>query len=168
MLFSSYVFILVFLPITLLGFGICSQRGKTASLLWLLVASCVFYGYWNPIHLPLIAASILINFQLGRWLVLRPEPLVRRLCLLAGVVLNLGLIAYFKYFGFFARAISMMSKNNVPRVVSSTPFCAPLFENGWHGAQPARTRITPFLGPKSLFICPAVTLRISVSINSPY
>ena len=109
MLFSSYVFILVFLPITLLGFGVCSQRGKTASLLWLLVASCVFYGYWNPIHLPLIAASILINFQLGRWLVRRPEHLIRRLCLLAGVVLNLGLIAYFKYFGFFADMLAAVS-----------------------------------------------------------
>ncbi len=109
MLFSSYVFILVFLPITMLGFGVCSQRGKTASVLWLLVASFVFYGYWNPIHLPLIAASILINFQLGRWLLLRNELVVRRLCLVAGVVLNLGLISYFKYFGFFADILAAVS-----------------------------------------------------------
>ena len=109
MLFSSYVFILVFLPVTLLGFSVCSQHGKTASLLWLLIASFVFYGYWNPIHLPLIAASILINFQLGRWLILRQEPTIRRLCLLAGVVLNLGLISYFKYCGFFADMLASIS-----------------------------------------------------------
>ncbi len=109
MLFSSYIFILVFLPIVLLGFDICSRLGNAASMRWLLFASFVFYGYWNPIHLPLIAVSVLVNFQLGKWLAPNQSDRVRWLSILAGVALNLGLIAYFKYFGFFADVLASIS-----------------------------------------------------------
>ena len=99
----------VFLPAVLLGFGVCSRLGNAASVRWLLLASFVFYGYWNPTHLPLIAASILVNFQLGKWLASEQPHRVRRFSMLMGVALNLGLIAYFKYFGFFADVLASVS-----------------------------------------------------------
>ena len=112
-LFSSYVFILEFLPIVLLGFDVCSRFGNAASVRWLLLASFVFYGYWNPIHLSLIAASILVNFQLGKWLASEQPHRVRRFSMLMGVALNPGLIAYFKYFGFFADVLASVSGRHI-------------------------------------------------------
>ncbi len=102
MLFSSYVFILLFLPVTLAGFALLSPAGRTVSLLWLLCASIVFYGFWNPLHVPLIAASIAVNYLIGRAIQSKASPGWRRTAFAAGMVGNLALIGYYKYAGFFA------------------------------------------------------------------
>ncbi|AMV21492.1 MBOAT family O-acyltransferase [Planctomyces sp. SH-PL14] len=106
MLFSSYVFILLFLPITLIGFALCSPAGTRASMLWLLIASAFFYGFWNPIHLPLFAASALINFGLGRFLRTSAPKWQRNTALAGGVAANLAVISYYKYAGFFAEVFA--------------------------------------------------------------
>src|SRR2546423_9068141 len=66
MLFSSYIFLFVFLPVTLCGFCLLSRlAGAKPAKLWLTLASLVFYGWWNPIYVALIVASMLFNFWLG-------------------------------------------------------------------------------------------------------
>src|ERR1039457_7737723 len=67
MLFSSYSFLFFFLPTTLVGFGLLSRhRGAKAAKIWLVLASLFFYGWWNPVYVGLIVASMMFNFSLGR------------------------------------------------------------------------------------------------------
>ena len=103
MLFSSYIFLLVFLPVTLCGFILLSRlAGPRSAKLWLTLASVVFYGWWNPIYVILIFASMLFNFFLGR----RLGITVRSgrspgWLLFGGVSANLLLLGYYKYANFF-------------------------------------------------------------------
>ena len=103
MLFSSYSFLFFFLPATLAGFVVLSRyRGAKAAKHWLVLASLFFYGWWNPIYVGLILASMLFNFWLGRHLG-RCRQLGRRAqgALVFGVAVNLALLGYFKYANFF-------------------------------------------------------------------
>ncbi len=97
MLFNSYGFILLFLPITLLGFFWIGRLGHRPAMAWLVAASLFFYGWWNPAYLGLLVASILFNYAIGTALSARPN----RLLLGGGIAFNLGLLGYYKYANFF-------------------------------------------------------------------
>jgi alginate O-acetyltransferase complex protein AlgI len=104
MLFNSYFFIFLFLPITLLGFHLLGGRlHHRLALVWLVAASLFFYGWWNPTYLGLIIASILGNYAFGIFLAGAPN----RLVLAAGVAVNLSLLGYFKYANFFAESLAL-------------------------------------------------------------
>jgi alginate O-acetyltransferase complex protein AlgI len=109
MLFSSYVFILLFLPVVLLGFAACQNLGKRASSLWLVAASFFFYGYWDVRYVGLIVTSILVNHWLGTYLTRHRESPWRTPCLFAGLAFNLGLLGYFKYANFFVDTVSQLT-----------------------------------------------------------
>ncbi|MGB3493142.1 MAG: MBOAT family protein [Elainellaceae cyanobacterium] len=67
MLFNSFEFILLFLPITLaVFFGLGSLKYYRLAIVWLVCASLFFYGYWNPAYLYLMIGSILFNYGTGR------------------------------------------------------------------------------------------------------
>ncbi len=110
MLFNSPEFILVFLPVAfLVYFGLNRYRLAVAGKSWLVLASLLFYAWWNVSYLPLILVSILVNYVIGSALArqaggkrngLRPEWL-----LAAGVTFDLGLLAYYKYAEFFYDSI---------------------------------------------------------------
>jgi alginate O-acetyltransferase complex protein AlgI len=102
MLFNSGVFLLGFLPLALAGFfafGVCGRQ--RLALGWLTLMSLVFYGWWNPVHVPLLLASMGCNYLLGRRLGRHPS----RALLVAGVAGNILLLGYFKYTGFAAEAL---------------------------------------------------------------
>ncbi|MDB2682721.1 MBOAT family protein [Alphaproteobacteria bacterium] len=105
MLFNSYEFILVFLPITLAVYWLLGRMGKRASITWLVVASLFFYGWWNPAYLGLIIGSIAVNFGLGR-MMLKPPSASKRGVLILGILLNLGALGYFKYANFFVDSLN--------------------------------------------------------------
>ena len=66
MLFNSYTFLLVFLPVVLAGcFWLAHRRGPHAAALWLVFASLFFYGWWDPRYVPLLAASVAFNYGVG-------------------------------------------------------------------------------------------------------
>ena len=66
MLFNSWYFVLFFLPPVLLGWYLLRGSGNLlAGMVWLLVASMLFYGWWNPAYLFLLGGSITFNFLLG-------------------------------------------------------------------------------------------------------
>jgi alginate O-acetyltransferase complex protein AlgI len=66
MLFNSYAFIFVFLPITLFGFFLIGTFGKNrVAVAWPLIASLFFYGWWNPPYLWLLIVSLLFNYTVG-------------------------------------------------------------------------------------------------------
>ena len=105
MLFNSYEFLFLFLPITWLGFEMLRRYGlRRLASLWLVVASGVFYASWNPRILLILIASILVNFAIGRALAdgAAAHGRGRRDLLILGLAFNLGLLGYFKYANFFA------------------------------------------------------------------
>ena len=103
MLFNSYVFIFGFLPVVLAGFHVLGARRRDWALLWLTVASLVFYAWWRPMNVALIAPSIAINYGLSRALQHFGEerPAAAKAVLAVGIAFNICFLGYFKYFGFF-------------------------------------------------------------------
>ncbi len=98
MLFNSYVFVLLFLPATVVGYFMLGRLGsRRSAILWLIAASLFFYGWWNPIYLVLLLVSVLFNFGAGIFLRQRKSKLILALC----IGFNLGLLGYFKYSNFF-------------------------------------------------------------------
>ena len=115
MLFNSYAFLLVFLPLTLLGRVLLSRLGsRRAIVLWLVACSVVFYGVWNPLSLTIITPSLLVNYLLARWLrhcVAQEQPAAQRRAtwlLAAGIVFNVCFLGYFKYRNFFVESSNLL------------------------------------------------------------
>ena len=113
MLFNSYPFVFVFLPLALAGFAVLARwRTRRSVLAFLIVASLAFYAWWDWRFLSLIVFSIVFNFSLGTRLQRRARQLgasaapARRLLAL-GIAVNLGLLAYFKYRNFLVDTVSM-------------------------------------------------------------
>jgi D-alanyl-lipoteichoic acid acyltransferase DltB (MBOAT superfamily) len=98
-LFTSYVFLFAFLPVALAGFFASAHcGGRQAAALWLVAASFVFYGWWNPAGVPLLALSIAGNFAAARLLVGCAErPRLQSWLLGSAVAANLALLIWFKY-----------------------------------------------------------------------
>jgi len=100
-LFNSYPFLLVYLPLVLAGYFILGHRSKGLGSTWLAVASLVFYGWWDVHYIPLLLGSIVANYGLGSYIARRAGSSPAKRALVAGVVANLGLLAYYKYANFF-------------------------------------------------------------------
>jgi alginate O-acetyltransferase complex protein AlgI len=112
-LFNSYAFVFVFLPLVLAGFAALTRWGtRRAVLAFLVAASLAFYAWWDWRYLALIVFSILFNFSMGTRLQRRaggleaPAGSGRRL-LAVGIGVNLGLLAYFKYRNFFVDTVGI-------------------------------------------------------------
>ena len=65
MLFNSYEFIFGYLPLTLAGFFLLARNSHRLAALWLAAASLFFYGWWNPVFVLLVMASITANYAFG-------------------------------------------------------------------------------------------------------
>ena len=111
MLFNSFVFIFLFLPLTLAGYFLLNRFHKHEwAKGWLVVASLYFYAFFNPSYLPIILSSIVINYSIGSALVKNTGWFLahRKILLVAGVLFNLGLLGYFKYTDFFIENINAL------------------------------------------------------------
>ena len=103
MLFNSFIFILIFLPIVLIAFYLSGKYvSARCSIGILVVASFIFYAYWEPVYLFLLLASIVVNYIIGLNLNNQDIKFAQfsRLLLIVGVSLNLGVLGYFKYTDF--------------------------------------------------------------------
>lgn len=117
MLFNSYIFIFVFLPIVLAGYFLLGKsRHSRGAIVWLMVASLFFYGYWNPLYLPLLVGSIFFNYILSglllRWRTDR-HTWARGVFWL-GIIANLSLLVYYKYTDFFINSINHFFNSSIP------------------------------------------------------
>lgn len=118
MLFNSYIFIFIFLPVCLGAFFVLNHFGKyNIAKLVLALMSLWFYAYFNVYYLWIIVGSILINyflsFVISRFEKKKPlSVLTRRLFLIGGVLLNLGLFFYFKYLDFFIENLNLLIKSH--------------------------------------------------------
>jgi D-alanyl-lipoteichoic acid acyltransferase DltB (MBOAT superfamily) len=109
MLFNSYEFLFLFLPLALLGYHLLGKLRLTrAATAFLVVASLFFYSRWNIAYLPLLAGSILLNYFIASRM-LRAVDAARRRWLLAALVFNIGLLGYFKYADFLIGNLNAVS-----------------------------------------------------------
>jgi alginate O-acetyltransferase complex protein AlgI len=107
MLFTSFQFIFVYLPLVFLGFFLVYRLlgGLQGAVVWLGVASVFFYGWWNMVYVSLLLASIVFNYGVGYLLAKRgnnqSSQVFSRRALIFSVAANLILLGYFKYANFF-------------------------------------------------------------------
>ncbi|MCB2226162.1 MAG: MBOAT family protein [Desulfarculaceae bacterium] len=120
MLFNSFPYLFLFLPIVAVCFHLLGRRWPSLAKSLLILASLVFYGSWKPVYLPILLVSILVNFAFGSllaylapagagpsgrppwWAARLATALGPRALLVLGVAFNLGLLGFFKYFDFIS------------------------------------------------------------------
>jgi len=113
-LFNSFEFLYVFLPLALIGFFVLGRRDGRLAAGWLTVASLAFYGWAAPRFVPLLVGSICFNFVMGRSIIRKKgDPAARRILVFA-VAANLLVLAVFKYAKFFLTSVSLASGAALP------------------------------------------------------
>jgi len=109
-LFNSYVFLFLFLPITLFFFFQLGKRGfYRAAIGSVVLASFFFYGWWDPRYLWLIGGSMLFNYAAGVRLSLGTKSFKAKTVLSLSVAANLALLGYYKYANFFVENLNTLS-----------------------------------------------------------
>ena len=106
MLFNSYEFILLFLPLTFFGFFLLSKiGGPKLGNFWLVFVSFFFYGWWDYRYVPLLFGSICFNYFVGKRI---ENAIGYKPWLVFGIIGNMLLLGYFKYMGFFLDTVNMV------------------------------------------------------------
>jgi len=110
MVFSSTVFLFIFLPITyLLCLIVPNVKLKN---IFLIIASLTFYAFGEPVYVLLMLVSVIINYIGGRLLI--NERLNDKVVLAVAVVLNLGMLGVFKYAGFAVSSFNQLFQLSIP------------------------------------------------------
>ena len=105
MVFSSTSFVFFFLPLCLVLYYVLP--GIRAKNIVLLLFSLVFYAWGEPVYIILMVLSILMNYLVGLFMDRIPEW--KKPILIVGVVMNLALLGFFKYYGLFADAVNAVT-----------------------------------------------------------
>ncbi len=130
MLFNSFEFLFLFLPIVFfLYFYLNKKRLTIASKSVLVASSLVFYSWWNIVYLPLILSSILVNYVIGSLLSSNNDnnKFSKKSFLFFGVVFNLLLLGYFKYSDFLIENINFIFNANVSLLYLTLPLAISFF-----------------------------------------
>ncbi len=115
MLFNSYIFIFLFFPLTIIGYyGLNHFKMYKAAMAFLVGMSLWFYGYNSIYYLFILIASILINYGIVRGMFHFQNQKKRLIFLWTGILLNIGILFYFKYYDFFIENINVIFKGNLP------------------------------------------------------
>lgn len=117
MLFNSYEFIFLYLPIVLVIYFFLGSRKKYEfATTWLVLSSIFFYGYWDCRYVSLLLASICFNYIIGRMIERKSR---KRIFLIIGLAVNILLLGYYKYTGFFMEQINatMGTDMIIPHIV---------------------------------------------------
>ena len=110
MVFSSLVFLCIFLPTVFLLYTLVPSLKFRNGLL--IVASLIFYAYGEPVYVLLMIFSSLLNYICAR--LVANENAKRKLVLVLAVVINLGILAVFKYSGFFVESLNSVTGLAIP------------------------------------------------------
>ncbi len=119
MLFNSFEFMLLFLPVTLaVYFLLLRKRMTIAAKSWLLFASLFFYSWWNVKYLPLILGSILFNYTIGGLLAEYDNTakltVSKKTIFVTGIIANIALLCWFKYMDFFIGSANGILGSQIP------------------------------------------------------
>ncbi len=117
MLFNSYPFIFLFLPVVFIGTFFLGRHSHRLATLWLGLASLMFYAVWDVRFVLLLLGSILFNYGAGYWISIKcagEEHRQARHVLVAAIAANLILLSYFKYTNFFVDSINDFLGSHIP------------------------------------------------------
>ncbi len=117
MLFSSLIFLFFFLPLALAGYYLLP--GTRYKNIFLFLVSIFFYAWGEPIYILLLPISIIINYAFG--LLIQSSSNRKKLCLIASIVFNVGLIVFFKYLPFIITNINNILPFNIPVAKMALP-----------------------------------------------
>lgn len=107
MLFNSYIFIFLFLPISLLGwYGLNKWKQYGMAQIFLIMMSLWFYAYFNVNYLAVILVSCAVNYLFSFMLTKWEGPVCHRVILITGCVVNIGILGVFKYYDFFVENLN--------------------------------------------------------------
>lgn len=104
MLFNSLIFLFAFLPVTYAVYW-CLRSARQRHV-WLTITGYVFYGYWDPRFCLLMAFTTLVSYSAGRGFLATQDPRLRKWLLVAPITVDLLLLGFFKYAGFFTRSVN--------------------------------------------------------------
>lgn len=113
MLFNSFPFLFLFLPVTLIVFFVLAKKKQTYATIWLAMASLFFYAWWSVQYIPLLLGSIVFNYGMG-WLIGHSAQAARFRWLTFSILTNLGLLAYFKYADFYISSVNYLLDGQWP------------------------------------------------------
>lgn len=114
MLFSSFEFILAFLPITFLTYFLLQKLSyQTTAKVWLISASLFFYGWWDINYLPVILSSIFINYVISQSLIKNKSAKTNKALLASGIIFNIALLGHYKYTDFIISNINALTNGNL-------------------------------------------------------
>ena len=121
MLFNSWVFIFIFLPIVVSTYYLIHRVNKNLPPLFLLAASLVFYSYWSINYLVLLIGSILLNYGFGSTIAIQltKRKSLSRTLLVIALLVNLSILGYYKYTDFFLTntAVLLGTEFSIPNIV---------------------------------------------------
>ena len=119
MVFSSILFLYIYLPVVLAGYYLLPRPWRTP---WLFAVNLVFYGWGEPVYILLMLFSICVNYAAGRlidrW---RAEPRRAKAVLTVNTVVNLLLLFFFKYFDLVAETLSRIPGIAIPALGLTLP-----------------------------------------------
>ena len=120
MLFSSLEFLFAYLPIVLLVYFIAPVKLRN---LWILLVSLFFYGWGEPVYVFLMIFTVLFDYVCGYYVGKYRDTNHKRakIILIISVIVNLGLLGFFKYFDFFAENLSKIPFINIPTLGLTLP-----------------------------------------------
>lgn len=128
MLFNSYIFLFLFLPIVFITYFLLTKLpNKYFAKGFLVLSSLYFYSYWNIKYLPLILASVLINFLIATIMNKKESQKLKKPTLIIGIVFNVALLGYFKYYDFFVSSINQVFASNLPLLKLALPLAISFF-----------------------------------------
>ena len=107
MVFSSALFLFYFLPFFLLAYLLTPVRYKNTTAL---LGSLLFYLWGSPSFFPLLIGTVVIDYYLGKNIYSTTQVVRRKSLLAVGVVMNVGLLAYFKYANFFVDNLNALAQ----------------------------------------------------------
>ena len=110
MAFNSMSFLWIFLPITLILYYFTFGRLKN---LFLVIASLIMYAWGSVETLPILIISIFANYIIGLCLSEKVTGKLRKLVFAIGILFNLGILSYYKYYNFIAENINLLFKGNI-------------------------------------------------------
>ena len=105
---------LIFLPVVFMLYWTVCRKSKVLQNGLIVVASLVFYGWWDSRFLGLLLLSAFSTFFAGWWIGQTTDQRKQKILLVGAIVLNVGILFFFKYFNFFVQtfvdAFSLLGK----------------------------------------------------------
>jgi alginate O-acetyltransferase complex protein AlgI len=112
MVFSSLLFLFIYLPVVLAVYYVVPVKWRNV---WLFTVNMVFYGWGEPVYILLMIFCICVNYFNGRMIdKYRQEDKKARMFVVLNIVINLGLLVFYKYFDLIAGTLNQLPGVNIP------------------------------------------------------